>query len=132
VTTKNRKMLLPVLLSIALVFSLILPASVLNRAPVMAQGQVTLMVAADTTVSAKKYYPPECDVGDWTEIIQVAAGYSHTVGLKSDGTVVAVGAMLEKEVKKGRARSAAGQISPRSPEADFIRWGLSPTALWSP
>ncbi len=33
----------------------------------------------------------QCDVGDWTDIIQVAAGSYHTVGLKSDGTVVAVG-----------------------------------------
>jgi hypothetical protein len=88
---KNRKILLPVLRSIALVFSLILPASMLNTAPVMAQGQVTLMVATDTTVSTGKYSPPECDVGDWTDIIQVAAGSLKTVGLKSDGTVVAAG-----------------------------------------
>jgi len=33
----------------------------------------------------------ECDVGNWTDIRQVAAGSHHTVGLKSDGTVVAVG-----------------------------------------
>ena len=88
---KNKKMLLPVLLSIALVFSLILTGSVLNTAPVMARGQATLVVATDTTVSVENNPQPECDVGDWTDIIQVAAGYSHTVGLESDGTVVAVG-----------------------------------------
>jgi len=33
----------------------------------------------------------QCDVGGWTDIIQVAAGRWHTVGLKADGTVVAVG-----------------------------------------
>jgi len=33
----------------------------------------------------------QCDVGNWTGIVQVAAGSSHTVGLKSDGTVLAVG-----------------------------------------
>ena len=33
----------------------------------------------------------QCDVGDWTDIIQVATGGRHTVGLKSDGTVVAAG-----------------------------------------
>ncbi|TET42282.1 MAG: hypothetical protein E3J60_02815, partial [Dehalococcoidia bacterium] len=33
----------------------------------------------------------QCDVGSWIDITQVAAGYEHTVGLKSDGTVVAVG-----------------------------------------
>jgi alpha-tubulin suppressor-like RCC1 family protein len=88
---KNRKMLLPVLLSIALIPSLILTASMLNTAPVMARGQATLVLATDTTVSVENSSPPECDVGDWTDIIQVAAGYSHTVGLKSSGTVVAVG-----------------------------------------
>ncbi len=31
-------------------------------------------------------------MGNWTDIIQVAAGYLHTVGLKADGTAVAVGA----------------------------------------
>jgi hypothetical protein len=33
----------------------------------------------------------QCDVGGWTDIIQVSAGGGHTIGLKSDGTVVAVG-----------------------------------------
>ena len=88
---KSRKILLPALLSIVLIFSLILPASMLNTAPVMAQGQVTLMVVADTTVSARFYHPPGCDVGNWTGITQVAAGTWHTVGLKSDRAVVAVG-----------------------------------------
>jgi hypothetical protein len=40
-----------------------------------------------------------CNVGGWTDIVQVAAGGYHTVGLKSDGTVVAVG------------RETAGQIN---------------------
>jgi len=88
---KNGKMLLPVLLSGALVFSLILTGSMLNTAPVMAQEQVRLTVAADTMVSLENYLPTECDVGEWTDIIQVAAGLTQTVGLKSDGTVVAVG-----------------------------------------
>ena len=33
----------------------------------------------------------QCNVGSWTDIVQVAAGFSHTVGVESDGTVVAVG-----------------------------------------
>jgi len=33
----------------------------------------------------------QCGVGSWTDIIQVAAGSSHTVGLKDDGIVLAVG-----------------------------------------
>lgn len=61
---KNKKMLFPPVLSVALVLSLILPVSVLNVASVMAQAQVTPMLAT---------------------------GEYHTVGLKSDGTVVAVG-----------------------------------------
>jgi len=33
----------------------------------------------------------QLNVSDWTDIIQISAGEAHTVGLKSDGTVVAVG-----------------------------------------
>jgi uncharacterized repeat protein (TIGR02543 family) len=33
----------------------------------------------------------QCDVGDWTDIVQVAVGWGHTVGVTTDGTVVAVG-----------------------------------------
>ena len=33
----------------------------------------------------------QCDVGAWTGIIQIDAGKWHTVGLRADGTVVAVG-----------------------------------------
>ena len=30
-------------------------------------------------------------MGDWTNIVAIAAGGGHTVGVKSDGTVVAAG-----------------------------------------
>ena len=33
----------------------------------------------------------QCDVDGWTDIVAVSAGDYHTVGLKADGTVVAVG-----------------------------------------
>lgn len=33
----------------------------------------------------------QCDVTDWTDIISISAGGSHTVGLTADGTVVATG-----------------------------------------
>jgi alpha-tubulin suppressor-like RCC1 family protein len=33
----------------------------------------------------------QCNVGGWTDIVQVAAGWEHTVGLENSGTVVAVG-----------------------------------------
>jgi len=125
---KNRKILLPALLSIALVFSLILPASIVGAsaavplpddrsinhlaidgsrlASAMAlntpQGKVTPMVAAggyhtvglksdSTVVAVGDNYDGQCDVGGWTDIVQIAAGSYHTVGVKDDGTVVAVG-----------------------------------------
>ena len=109
---KNRRIFLPTLLSIALVSSLVLCASMLNTAPVMARGKVTRVVGADTTVSAENYSPPELDVSGWTDIIQVAAGELHTVGLKSDGTVVAVGwnefGQCEVEGWTGINQTAAG------------------------
>jgi hypothetical protein len=88
---RNKRMLLPVLLSSALVFNFVLTGSMLNGVPVMAREQVTRVVAGDTTVFSEFYHPAECDVGGWTDIIQVAAAWHHTAGLKSDGTVVAVG-----------------------------------------
>jgi len=33
----------------------------------------------------------QCNVSDWHDIVAIAAGCAHTIGLKSDGTVVAVG-----------------------------------------
>jgi len=33
----------------------------------------------------------QCDVREWRGIVAVAAGCAHTVGLRADGTVVAVG-----------------------------------------
>ncbi len=39
------------------------------------------------------YYGQRSDVCIWTDIIQVVTGGNHTVGLKADGTVVAVGVL---------------------------------------
>jgi hypothetical protein len=47
--------------------------------------------ANGSVVAAGDNEDGQCDVGNWTDIIQVAAGCGHTVGLKSDGTVVSVG-----------------------------------------
>jgi hypothetical protein len=33
----------------------------------------------------------QCNVSEWLDIVAIAAGSYHTVGLKSDGTVLAVG-----------------------------------------
>ena len=43
----------------------------------------------------------QCNVGSWTDIVQVAAGGYHTVGLKSDGTVVAVGYNVDGQCNVG-------------------------------
>jgi alpha-tubulin suppressor-like RCC1 family protein len=33
----------------------------------------------------------QCDVSNWTDIVEIAAGIGHTVGLQADHTVIAVG-----------------------------------------
>lgn len=33
----------------------------------------------------------QCNISDWRDIVSVSAGNYHTVGLKSDGTVIVVG-----------------------------------------
>ncbi|TEU16209.1 MAG: chromosome condensation regulator, partial [Dehalococcoidia bacterium] len=37
------------------------------------------------------HYDGHCDVGGWPYIVQVTAGSYHTVGLRANGQVVAVG-----------------------------------------
>jgi hypothetical protein len=37
----------------------------------------------------------QCNVGQWTDIVQVAAGIYHTVGVNSAGTAVAAGDEIE-------------------------------------
>jgi hypothetical protein len=57
-----------------------------------AGGYHTVGLRSDGTVVAVGYSSNgQCNVGGWTDIIQVAAGDLHTVGLRSNGTVVAVG-----------------------------------------
>ncbi|MGD2065040.1 MAG: hypothetical protein PVI95_01130, partial [Dehalococcoidia bacterium] len=127
----NRKVLLPTLLITVLIFVLILPAGVVGasasyqlpddyaivRSTVdnpsfastiasniasVGQEQIGPMVAAGfyhtvgletdgTVLALGGNYLGQCNVIDWTDIIQVAAGSQHTVGLKADGTVAAVG-----------------------------------------
>ena len=61
--------------------------------PMVAAGERhTVGLKSDNTVVAvgDDFYG-QCDVSDWTGIIQIAAGQWQTVGLKSDGMVVAAG-----------------------------------------
>lgn len=67
------------------------------RTPLAAGYRHSVGLMSDGTVTAvgdNRY--GACDVGDWRDIVAVAAGNahtgsSHTVGLRSDGTVVATG-----------------------------------------
>ena len=43
----------------------------------------------------------QCNVGNWRDIVSVAAGYMHTVGLRFDGTVVATGYNAHGECNVG-------------------------------
>jgi hypothetical protein len=114
VTVKSGRILLAVLGSIVWVLGLVLPVAA-STAPSgdrsanhvamtsgTTQGDATPMVAAGgmhtvglkrdgTVVAVGTNSRGQCDVGQWTGIVQVAAGDYHTVGLESDGTVVAVG-----------------------------------------
>jgi hypothetical protein len=84
---KTRKLILHFLLSIALLIM------ALNLSCTLATGYYhTVGITEDGTVVAvgNNDYG-QCNVGGWTNIVQVAAGCYHTVGLKEDGTVVAVG-----------------------------------------
>ena len=55
-------------------------------------GLHTVGLKADgTVVAAGRNDDGECNVGNWTGIVQVTAGLFHTVGLKANGTVVAAG-----------------------------------------
>ena len=60
----------------------------------------TVGLKADgTVVAVGENYLGQCNVGNWTDIVQVAAGSYHTVGLKADGTVVAVGSNSDRAVQ---------------------------------
>ena len=49
------------------------------------------MRADGTCVASGSDGAGQCDVADWTDIVAVAAGASHTVGVRADGTCVASG-----------------------------------------
>ena len=87
---RNRKMLLPALLSIALVFSLILPASVVGALVTvhLPDHHSISHLAVDSSSLA---FAMALNTSQGCVTPMVAAGGGHTVGLKDDGTVVAVG-----------------------------------------
>jgi hypothetical protein len=87
---KNRKILLPALLSIFLIFSLILPVSAAGAsAAVPLPNDYSISHSTVDGSSPAPIMALNTPSGNVTPM--VAAGNDYTVGLKSDGTVVAVG-----------------------------------------
>ena len=87
---KNRKIFLSVLLSIALVFSLLLPGWAMGASTTVPRPDdhsiIHSTMDGSRLASAMALNTPQGQVTP-----MVAAGGVHTVGLKSDGTVIAVG-----------------------------------------
>ena len=52
---------------------------------------ITKQVIWCQKINNEKYDFGETDVDGWTDIIQIASGSNHTLGLKKDGTVLASG-----------------------------------------
>jgi uncharacterized repeat protein (TIGR02543 family) len=88
----------------------------------------------------------QCDVGDWMDIMKVAAGFFHTVALiKSEGTVVAVGDndfgqcniggwTDIVQVAAGFAHTVGvrsdGTVLAAGLEVELAKWNLGSTALY--
>ena len=72
--------------------ALIAARETMRPGAVQAGGWHTVGLRADGRVmAAGRIDEGQCDVDNWTDIVQVAAGALHTAGLRADGTVVAVG-----------------------------------------
>jgi len=122
---KNREFLLVILLSIASIFGSTLPASAvlplsedhtvnhstisLNNSQVSVAPMVTVgashlvgLKSDGTVVAVGDNGLGQCNVGHWTDIVQVSAGFYFTVGLRSDGTVVAAGGYSYAQPTLGR------------------------------
>ena len=65
-----------------------------NIAKISAFNHVVGLRTDGTVVAAGENKYGECDVEDWTDIIDIAVSEDFTLGLRSDGTVVAAGSNL--------------------------------------
>ncbi len=64
----------------------------------IAASMHTIGLKENGTVVATGYNAKgQCNVGNWSDIVDVSAGHAHTAALKADGTVVAVGFNNEGE-----------------------------------
>jgi hypothetical protein len=95
--------------------------------------------ANGTVVAVGANRSGQCDVDGWTDIIQVAAGWTHTVGLKADNTVAAVGDNNSGQCDVGGwtditqvtttryhtvGLKADGTVVTAGPEIEFAIWNL--------
>ena len=60
----------------------------LTRLPATEEHQLRYVATYTDSQTGLKV---ECEVKGWTDIAAITAGYKHTVGLRADSTVVAVG-----------------------------------------
>jgi hypothetical protein len=92
---KHLKAILNMILLFLFVLLLILitqTSALANSPQIDAGGYNTVGLKSDGTAMAVGLCTAgRCDVGTWTDIVQVSPGWIHTSGLKSDGTVVAAG-----------------------------------------
>ena len=64
--------------------------TIADRPTAVAKNYCTAALKTDGTV-AYSGIDEECDVSNWSDIVAISVGENHTVGLKSDGTVIATG-----------------------------------------
>ena len=68
-----------------------------NRPTIASGASHSVGILTDSSVVSTiyagetKYYDGQCDITDWTNIVAITAGEEHTIGLKPNGTVIAVG-----------------------------------------
>lgn len=65
----------------------------------------------------------QCDVSGWTDIIAVSAGSYNTVGLKSDGTVVAAGSNENNRSNVTGWKDIRLPVTDRDTDNDIIEAG---------
>ena len=76
----------------------VLPEFTVPRDGIIAAGGLhTAALLQDGTVvstqipAGSKYRSGQCEVSGWTDVVAIAAGQTHVLGLKADGTVLAAG-----------------------------------------
>jgi len=93
-------------------------------------GHTVGLSSNGTVVAVGRNDYGQCNVTNWTGIIQVSAsaGGLNTVGLKADYTVVAAGYNSSGQCAVG----GWSNITQVAADGYHTRWGLGPTATWSP